>query len=385
MAEIYLEGSEEGERTACIGPESTKTGETDFHVFSLSPEELYLDLVPSSVVDMLNDKSNWSRRLSAINEIEKIIEQTSSALSDENLKTVMKLVMISMSDSQSKVSQKGLQIMKNLVTTVGREVVPYLPNLTQKILVKMGTNKLNLKKSGMDLFKVLMEVAGPIQVLNEIINSGLRYKTSCVREESINVIISALLYYKNGEIQLLPIAKEIVLCMTDEKFKVRQAGFEAIALITSRLIDSELAQVVAMIGNAHKANQSKHPLSDSGLSLMNAYHARMARCSVPEMDEQGLVKYSIKISASSPDVTHSGADVDWISASSKTSHTQLELSSPPEQTQDNGPLPQGSDPPSTFRPYRSAGKRPWETEINDEVSKWVNLEFLYTINFTPCE
>ncbi len=395
-------------RRTCVGPESTmKDRETDFHAFSHSPEEeVYLEFIPSSVIDMLNDKSNSSRRLSAIDEIEKNIEQASDALSDEDLKSVVNLILISMSDAQSKVSQKGIQVMEHLVTIVGKRIAPYLPSVTLKILIKMGSNKAELKKYGMSLFNGFMKAVGPMQVLNEVENSGLHYKASRVREESINVIINALINYEKRGIQFLPIAKELVVCMTDNKPKVRLASFEAIALITSKLEDSELTEIVSMISSMHIANQSKPLPQDNGLNLMDAYHTRLARYSVPKLDEHGLVQYSIPVlSPSSDEAAYTGADIKWIYATSLGggggsggggsgsvsgggvsgggvngggggrggggygfTHSQSDSISPPQLLQSKGNPSHGSAMPSTFRPFRSAGKRPWETENVGEVS-----------------
>lgn len=350
-------------KAATVGPESIKTGETDFQAFSLSPEEeLFLDFVPTSVTNMLKDKSSWNNRLTAVGDIDRILK-TSSGLSDADLKSIVDLILIAVNDSQSKVSQKGLQVMDYLVTLVGKGIVPHLTNMTPKILTKIGSNKGNLKKAGMSLFKTLMDEVGPTQVLNEVANSGLKYKTSRVREEAVNVIISGVIHYENGGLQLLPIVMELIPCMTDTKAKVRQASFEALALITSKLEESELSQVISTVISIDKAS----PKSENGPSLMDAYQSRLARRSVPKLDEHGLVQYSIPVLRLSSETVYSGPDVDWISAAigggggGGSTQIQVESNSPPQLP------PTSAGQPSTFRPYRSAGKRPWETDNKQEV------------------
>lgn len=353
---------EKWSKAATVGPESIKTGETDFHAFSISPEEeLFLDFVPTSVMNMLKDKSSWNNRLTAVNDIDRILK-TSCGLSDADLKSIVDLILVAVNDSQSKVSQKGLQVLEYLVTMVGKGIIPYLTSLTPKVLTKIGSNKGNLKKAGMGLFKTLMNEVGPMQVLNEVANNGLRYKTSRVREESVNVIISGLVHYENGGLQLLPIAMELIPCMADSKAKVRQASFEALALITSRLEESELSQVISAVISIDKASK---PKNENGLNLMDAYQSRLARRSVPKLDEHGLVQYSIPVLKTSSETLYTGPDVDWIAAAigGGSTHTQAESSSPPQLP----PTSATSGPPSTFRPYRSAGNRPWETDGKQEV------------------
>lgn len=348
-------------KTASVGLTNMKNGETDYHSFACNSENL--DLVPPSV-SMQNEKSNLNSKLSAASDIERILKQPSVSISNENLKAVVDLISTSMGDSQLKVSQKGHQMMEQLITIVGKRIAPFVPALTVFFLVKMGTNKGDFKRTGMHLFKVLMEAVGPMKVMSEVANSGLQYKTSCVREEAINVIISVLILYDNCWLQLLPVAKDLVSCLADRKARVRQAAFEAIALLTSKLMDSEFGQVVAMIGILHKINEHMQKMD---LNIMDAYHARLERHSVPTLDDQGMVKYAIlALNPGSVDgqetPAHTGADIDWIVAESVPAPTHyqpsVESSSPPMLTE-------GSQ--GTFRPYRSAGKRPWEMDTKTEV------------------
>lgn len=353
-----------------MAPETSRTRETDFNAFS-PEEELFLEFLPPSIMNMLNDKSNWNNRLSGVNDIEKILESCSSGLSGQDLKSAVDLLLLAVNDSQSKVSQKGLQVMENLVKLVGKAILPHLASLTPKILAKVGSNKGNLKKAGMSLFKALMNAVGPMQVLNQVANTGLRYKTSRVREESVNVIISGLIYFKNDGLQLLPIALELVPCMADSKAKVRQASFEAIALITSRLEEGELLELMSTVISVDRAGSG----GNNGLKLVDAYQSRLARMSVPKLDEHGLVQYSIPVLRTSSEMLYKGPDVDWISAasvgggsSSGSTHPQDSPPQlPPTITPTSSSITSGGlGPPSTFRPYRSAGKRPWETEIKQQ-------------------
>ena len=365
---------------ACVGPANLTNCEPNFHAFA--QEDTFMDLVPPSVMTQLKDKSNWSNRLSAANEIERILKQPSTAITNDNLTFVVELILTSMSDSQSKVSQKGLQVMVQLVSIVGKRILPFLPALTAKILVKMGSNKGDLKKFGMALFNVLMEAVGPAKVIVEVSSCGLTHKTSRVREEAVNVMILALLHRQNSGMHLPSVARELVVYMADAKPKVRQAAFEAMALLTSKLDDIEFNQVVALVGDVHTRHKLQH---SSDLCLMDAYYARLERHSIPTLDEHGMVQYSVMPVSSDGAVSqttsqHTGADVDWIVAplkSTTTSHSQpVEVGSYSKATQ------RPSSP--SFRPYRSAGKRPWETEGQSEVinlieSLAIRLGFRYLV------
>ena len=354
---------QQSSRMAGVGPTSVKNGETNYHAFAKNSEDL--DLVPPSVI-MPIKKYNWSNRLSTVSDIEKILKQPSTTILNENLKTVVDLMATSIGDSQLKVCQKGLQLMQQLIIIVKERIAPFIPALTTLILVKMGTNKGDLKRIGMHLFKMLMEAVGPMKVMSEVANRGLQYKTSRVREEAINVIISVLILYDNGGLQLIHVAKDLVSCLADGKPRVRQAAFEAVALLTSKLVDGEFSQMVAMIGSLHKINEcvSQEELCD--LNIMDAYHARLERHSLPTLDDQGMVKYAILALTSGGNVdgkgtpVHTGEDIDWIMAETvpAPTHCQSSVESSSQSDRARG---------QTFRPYRSAGKRPWETDTKTEV------------------
>ena len=376
-------------RGVCVGPESTRNKDTDFHAFSLSPEEeLFLDFIPNSIATKLSDKTNWNNRLSAVGDIERILTQSFSQMSDSDLSSVVGLILTSINDSQMTVSHKGLQVMETLVGLVRKRIVPHLSAVISKVLSRLGSNRRNTKIKGtiMALFKSLMDVAGPMTVLNKVVNQGIQNKNSRIREESINVVIVALLHYQNGEIQLLHVASDIIQAMEDSRAKVRQAAFEAIALISSQLMESDLRQIVSMIVEVHRSSQSSQsnrldtPQQNNNLSLVDAFHTRIARKLVPKLDNQGLVQYSVPVLRSSTEGLFSGPDVDWIAAGSGGSASlqlQADSNSPPQnsQTSQSSQLSAVAPPPSSFRPYRSAGKRPWETDVKQEVSDkvWVEM------------
>ena len=373
MSEDLSKAGRWNKAAATVSPESIKPADTDFNAFS-PEEELFLeDFMPNSVANMLKDKSNWSNRLSAVGDIEKTLK-TSKGLSDADLKSVVDLILIAVNDSQSKVAHKGTQVLEYLVTLVGKGIAPHLTSLTPKVLVKISSNKGNLKKAGMSLFKTLMGVLGPMKVLDEVVSCGLHHKASRVREEAVNVIISALIYYESAGLQhdIYPIASELVTCMADCKAKVRQAVLEALSLIASQMNDVEFSELMSVVLKIDASGQS------NGVSLRDVYLSRLARKLVPTLDEHGLVRYAIPIlKASSLEGLYTGPDVDWITApvggGTPSLQTQVVSSSPPQLTPISAASGSAGQQPSTFRPYRSAGKRPWETDSKQEVGGPVRL------------
>ena len=344
-------------RGAYVSPESRKN-ETDYHAFSNNLEDDIIS-TSSSIEVMLNDKS-WNRRMAAMVDLERLVGYATKNILDKHLRKIYSPLLTTMTDSNQEISQKGFQLMRSLVKTVGDRIAPYLAASIPKMLLKMGSCK-GIQKEGMGVFKDLMDTFGTMEIVTEVIKNGLQSKSYHVRGESINVIISGLI--SHGKINRLHIANDLAPYMADASAKVRQACFEAMALITNRLVDSELAQVVAMVGSVHKSSMLPS-LDIDELNLMDAFHARLARNSVPTLDKEGLVKYSIPVL--SPGMTHVGADVDWITAVS-VSPPQTDSSSPPREQSNDNSFSGATDLSSSFRPYRSAGKRPWELEERNEV------------------
>ena len=372
-------------KRVCVGPESTRNKGTDFNAFSLSPEEhLYLESIPCVLAARLKSKADPNDKLTIINELEGLLLQSAmSGISDADVNPVVEQILTVVGDSQLTVSQKGVQVMEMFVGLVGKRISPHLASISLKLLSRLGSNRKNVKiKSAiMSLFRALMEAVGPMTVLNMVSSQGLQNRNSRIREESVNVFIIALLHYQKKEIQLLHVAKDIVRSMADSKARVRQAAFEAIALISSQLLESDLRRIISMVVEVHRSSQSSqsnrlNPQNDN-LNLVDAFQARNARKLVPKLDSQGLVQYSVSVLKPSVEVLYSGPDVDWISAGSGSSASmqlQVDSNSPPQPSSSQGSSSQGSShlntvapPPSSFRPYRSAGKRPWETDGKQEV------------------
>ena len=371
-----------------IAPES-RNGSTDYLAFS-EQDELYLGLFPHCVVDMLHDKSSWNNRASGIAKIRSAISSVrDSSILEAHLPMVVKLVSVPLGDSHFKVAQTGLELVGCLVSKVGKCLAPYLPSLVPGILAKMGSNKYVIKQAGMNVLMQLMRCCKPQQVVSQVTNYGLQHKTSRVREESINVVIAALLTFPKTDFLLLSLVREIAPCLGDDKQKVRQASLEAIALLSCLIGRVDLREVIAIVANVEKI-RGLETRGDGGVSMMDAFHARLLRQVYPQLNADGLVEHSVSVANVKTPHSYTGSDVEWILASrgSKTSgantvvaqqqQQQGVTSKKPPLAQVNGSSVSGG---STFRPYRSAGKRlPWETEAAEEPAS-SNMVCLEQYNF----
>lgn len=350
---------------ARVAPESGLNGETtDYLAFAhCSQEDLYLDLFPKYIVNLLQDTTNWKNRVSGVTKIQSVVNGISNkSLLEKNLPLVLELLSAPMSDSHFKVSQMGLELIECLVKKVGRGIRPHMPNLVKSIMLKVGSNKIVLKEAGMRVMMELMRGSDPQSVVLEVANFGLCHKTSRVREESINVITAALLTFDSSQFDFHIIVRELCPCMTDGKVKVRQASFEAMTLLC-HLEGDNLKEVVSNMATLHRSSLERssrqqvveNGLEDKELTLMNAFYTRISRKLLPTLTEAGLVQHGLQVvNDKLPSTT--GSDVAWIlSAGDGKSKTKLSGSGLDASCNQSGE--------SMFRPYRSAGKRlPWEKD-----------------------
>ena len=344
-----------------VAPENALNGTTDFSAFSPKQEELYLGLFPNWMVNMMQDKCNWKNRVSGISRIQSVIDSVpDNSLRCSDLAKVLEFVSSPMNDTHFKVNQMGLELLESFVRKVGKRIKPQITTLVTSILVKMGTNKYVIKQAGLRVLTELMRSSGPQLVVREIINCGLHHKTSRVREESINTITAALLTFPSSEFHVMSLARDLAPSMVDNKPKVRQASFECMALVCTRMERTDLKDVVSIIVAVTDAK--------TGASAMDAFHVRASRGCLPKLNADGLVEHAIPAVNCKLTSPYIGADVDWIlsaggnkvQSNGDASKTQQSMYSNQRKTSvGNGGAP-------VFRPYRSAGKRlPWEIDAEE--------------------
>ena len=359
-------------KTAVVEPKDYPNG--DMNDCAFSSDDKCLGPFPSYVINLLSDKSDWKNRTSGVTKMQTIINKLPDDYSLEpHLDTTLELATSTLNDPHFKVSQLGLELIARIVAKAGNSIRPFLPSLVQNIVSKVGSNKFVLKQAGLQVLMELMVALRPRPVIKELVEFGFKHKTSRVREESLNAVIMALLRFPMTEFNFTSLIKDIIPIMGDSKSRVRQASFEAVALICSmdpEAIKESVTTITSLRNNT--TNTCKYS-NRNGLTLMDAFQTRLARQVVPKLNGNGLVEHVISVSNSKSQLSVSGADVDWIlSAGGVKSQTSSETCEQEGSLLQQGKQrrPSGSNgAASSSRPYRSAGKRlPWEMEGEDLVS-----------------
>ena len=277
---------------------------------------------------------------------------------------VLRLLACALEDVNFTVLQGGLEALEELVVRCGGDLRPHLDEVVGMLVPRLG-GKYAVRQSVTRTFLHLMECLEPDLVLQKVMTEGSRHRSSRIREDTINVVLTALLTQRNSDFDLLHIAKGIAPGLTDSRQRVRLAALEGLALLSHILGvggAQALGDVVARVEESYLGSRPE----EVG-SVMAAFKARVARKQLPSVNADGLVDHVVQVAGgmAGKAQSHSGADVEWI--------LQGSMSSNPGQ---NSPAVGGSRASSGVRPYNSAGTRsklPWERDSERSTSKLASL------------
>ena len=326
----------------------TQSGKTVDLKSTSTPKSYYLGLFPHHIVQEMSDVLSPANRRAAISTVHQVILDCQNVeLLVESLQEITKLVTIPLNDSNIKIVLMGLEVLNDLVDKVPGHLSPCLCILIPTYMAKIGNNKYVVKQAGMKLLKHLMEVMSPMPVIDVIMDHGLSYKQSKIREETLNIVIASLLEFPASEFNLLCIIEKIAPLLADNKQKVRQACLETCMVLASKLGPEQFQSLVTAVIRVERTLPSNE--KNSQLSLMLAFQTRLSRKDLPQLNEDGLVDHVVNV-ANGKNVTGlAGMDVDWILAASSSEKS-------------NSPSGKGrSHSTSGPGPLKSAGKKlPWD-------------------------
>lgn len=277
---------------------------------------------------------------------------------------VLRLIACALEDVNFAVVQGGLEALEELVERCGGNLRSHLDEVVGMLVPRLG-GKYAVRQSVTRTFLRLMECVEPKLVLQKLMTEGGRHRSSRIREDTINVVLTALLMDRHAGLDLLHIAKEIAPSLTDSRQRVRQAALEGMALLSHFLGVGGAAALSDVVASVEESYLGSRPREVGG--VVAAFKVRVARKQMPSVNADGLVDHVVQVAGgvTSKAPSHSGPDVDWI--------LQGSVSSNPGQ---NSPSVGVSRASSGVRPYNSAGTRsklPWERDNERNASKLASL------------
>lgn len=329
--------------------------------------------VPPLTMEKLRDGVQWRRRVEGIAELAGLIDRLEDTrVLTPHLASLVNFLLPLLDDSNFKVNLITLDIVEHLISKVSLGLKSVLDRLVIGLSKKLGDNKI-VREADMRVLTRLMQAVTPRPVLDALLPS-LRHKSSRVREETLNVIISALLTYPRYEFDLSAIVQSTAPALIDHKQRVRQAGLELFAVLASSLGSGNLTPLVAAVTQVERVFEIQMGGIGGQAGVMAAVQARLARRQLPRINAEGLVEHAnpVPISSASSTASHrpsvTGADIDWILAApgmtvlpgGHKSDCDVSAISTPTRLPSMNPVSAGPTP----RRYCSAGKSrlPWEPE-----------------------
>ena len=339
----------------------------------LDYERTEYGFVPLSVLAKLQDQNNWRVRAQGIEELKSLMRQLTDPSSVlPHLGKLFGLLLDFLDDVNFKITVTSIHILGLLIAKLGPNVRPFLKPLGAALTNKLGDNKIVIRQENMKVLMQLMHILSPKAVLN-VLTSSLQHRNSRVREETVNVVIAALLTFPSSDFDLPELTRAIAPALVDSKRRVRQAALEAFAVIAQAMGPGRLQPVVSAVDAIE--------LTSGGDGVMAAIQARLARRQLPRMNEDGLVEYAIPMPSSGTirgqSTSPRGADVEWVLAG--TSGTgSADVGSARSTPGLNDSLNNAGPSP---RRYFSAGKHrlPWEGDsLQVRHCKHNTLIYIYT-------
>ena len=274
---------------------------------------------------------------------------------------VLRLIGCALEDVNFAVVQGGLEALEELVVRCGGNLRSHLDEVVGMLVPRLG-GKYAVRQSVTRTFLRLMECVEPKLVLQKLMTEGGRHRSSRIREDTINVVLTALLMHRHAGFDLLHIAKEIAPSLTDSRQRVRQAALEGMALLSHFLGVGGASSLSDVVASVEESYLGSRPREVGG--VVAAFKVRVARKQLPSVNADGLVDHVVQVAGAmtSKAPSHSGADVDWI--------LQGSVSSNPGQNSPSVGVSRG------VRPYNSAGTRsklPWERDHERNTSKLASL------------
>jgi hypothetical protein len=331
--------------------------------FYSSNEKLVFGFVPSSIIAKINDQDDFRVKAEGVEELKQLFENFDVGMySDANFTNFIKFLSTLLDDSSVKISSTTLEIVGLLVSKLGHDVSPHLKTITDALTKRMGDNKIVVKQAIMKVIMKLMQMLTARDVLKYLLNN-LKSKAPRVRQETLNAIIAALLTFPSYDFDSDAICNEVAATLNDNKRPVRQASLECCAALASSMgaiKKQQLIRVVDSYGNAE---------------MSNAVHARLSRRQLPKLNAEGLVEYTMPLSALSARVGGSqgaGADIDWIlAAAGGSSSLSVQRSLQAEPSESDLSVLRRSPPPalsegSTPRRHVSSGRAKNKLPWNDD-------------------
>jgi len=326
-------------------------------------------IVPSSLVTILSDSDDDSRtRTQAADELKVLIEDSHYIhLTVPHFDDLVEFVGSLLDDDNFKVCSAAIDVFSALVRRLPKQVVASKSELlVLKLYRHLGSTYGYVRESATRTFTQLMHVASSSSVVDSLCAIGLSHRSARIRQETVNLVIIALLTFPSTDFKLERITRTVAIALIDGKRPVRQAALECCAVLAQALGPLKRSTLMQSVSEVEARN-------GGGTALTDAVNARLSNRKLPKQQSTGLVEYATHVNnfygASTPT-----PDIEWIlsasaghGSSAKSAASDGGMSSRMSMRSQISNVPDDSQPfgPSWLRrsARRGFARLPWDIEV----------------------
>jgi len=268
-------------------------------------------IVPSSLVSILADGGDDSHtRTQAVDELKVLIEDSHSIhLAVPHFDDLVEFVGHLLDDDSFRVCSSAIDVFSALVRRLPKKVVASnAESLVLKLYRHLSNVNGYVRESVTRIFTQLMRIASASSVLDNLCAVGLTHRNARVRQETVNLVIIALLTFPSSDFNLERITKTVAIALIDGKRPVRQAALECYAVLAQALGPSKRSTLMHSVSEVEARN-------GGGTALTDAVNARLNNRKLPKQMSTGLVEYVTHVNNSHGASTPT-PDIEWILSAS---------------------------------------------------------------------
>lgn len=266
---------------------------------------MILGLISQDLYDQLLDFKNYQNRTNGVETLKQILSEVDiQSVPSDSIEEFIKFLSRLLDDSNFKVLYGTLQVLNLFIQKLDSRLDKYYQQIIGVALKALGDTRTITRNEYMNVFRQLMKVVAPQQILDLVIGN-LKQKNSRIREDVLNIIITALLTHPRKNFNIHKLCHEVAPYLTDGKRKVRLAALELFAVLDHCLDTGKKQPLIKAVDMVE--------LNEEAEGLMAAVQARRARRVLPKLSPEGTVEYALIVPKPGQRTSgQTGADLDWV-------------------------------------------------------------------------
>ncbi|XP_045112802.1 TOG array regulator of axonemal microtubules protein 1-like isoform X4 [Portunus trituberculatus] len=268
-------------------------------------------VVDAATMNKIRHSEDWKTRAEGCEELRGVVKSLGDAAPLlPHLPHFLQLLDSLFDDNNFRISLTVLDIFRLLLDLLDKgTLLDHLRQLVHAVRKHVGDSKVVVRIENMRVFRRLLQAASPAAVVPILCDALSSHRSSRVREDSLNLIIYALMTFPSYEFDLRRLAERVSVSVADPKRRVRHAALECLAAIAQFLGPAKLGPLLTAVDRVEEEEEAP--------GALEAVQARLARRQLPKVSPDGLIEFSLVVPAPG---RHSslarvkGADVDWVLA-----------------------------------------------------------------------